>query len=78
MTNNSLLSSLVGNTPMLKITDKIWAKAEFMNPSGSLKDRMAVNIINHAEKNNLLKKGDTIEMTVDKATITSIISNLSC
>jgi cysteine synthase A len=60
MTNNSLLSCLVGNTPMLKITDKIWAKAEFMNPSGSIKDRMAVNIINHAEKNNLLKKGDTI------------------
>ena len=59
MTSN-ILSRHVGNTPMLKITDKIWAKAEFMNPSGSIKDRMAVNIINNAEKNNLLKKGDTI------------------
>jgi cysteine synthase A len=60
MTNNQILSNNVGNTPLIKISDKIWAKAEFMNPSGSLKDRMATNIINNAEKNNLLKKGDTI------------------
>lgn len=59
MTSNRL-SVNVGNTPLLKITDKIWAKAEFMNPSGSIKDRMATNIINNAEENNLLKKGDTI------------------
>lgn len=59
MTNNRL-SYQVGNTPLLKITDKIWAKAEFMNPSGSIKDRMATNIINNAEINNLLKIGDTI------------------
>ena len=59
MTSNRL-SANVGNTPLLKITDKIWAKAEFMNPSGSIKDRMATNIINNAEENNLLKKGDTI------------------
>jgi cysteine synthase A len=57
---NKRLSDKVGNTPLLKITDKIWAKAEFMNPSGSIKDRMATNIINSAEENNLLKKGDTI------------------
>ena len=57
-TNN--LSSVVGNTPLIKITDKIWAKAELMNPSGSIKDRMAINIISNAEKSGKLKSGDTI------------------
>jgi cysteine synthase A len=56
----SKLSLKVGNTPLIKISDKIWAMAEFMNPSGSLKDRMAINIINDAEKQGFLKKGDTI------------------
>ena len=54
------LSNFVGNTPLVKISEKIWAKAELMNPSGSLKDRMATNILNHAESKNLIKKGDTI------------------
>ena len=53
-------SAHVGNTPLLKISDKLFAKFEVYNPSGSIKDRIAVYIINHAEKNNLLKKGDTI------------------
>lgn len=67
---NNRLSSQVGNTPLLRITDKIWAKAEFMNPSGSIKDRMATNIINSAENNNLIKKGDTlIEATSGNAGI---------
>lgn len=57
---NKPLSNFVGNTPLIKITDKIWAKAEFMNPSGSLKDRMASNIINNAEEKGILRKGDTI------------------
>jgi cysteine synthase A len=56
----SKLSKSVGNTPLIKITDKIWAKAELMNPSGSIKDRMAINIISDAEKTGKLKKGDTI------------------
>jgi cysteine synthase len=54
------LSDNVGNTPLIKISDKIWAKFEGQNPSGSLKDRMATYIINDAEKNGLIKKGDTI------------------
>ena len=58
MINN--LSNFVGNTPLIQITDKIWAKAELMNPSGSIKDRMAINIISNAEKSGKLKKGDTI------------------
>ena len=54
------LSEKVGQTPLIKITDKIWAKFEGTNPSGSIKDRMATYIINHAEENGLIKKGDTI------------------
>ena len=54
------LSNFVGNTPLVQITDKIWAKAELMNPSGSIKDRMAINIITDAENSGKLKKGDTI------------------
>lgn len=53
-------SNHVGNTPLLKISDKLYAKFEVYNPSGSIKDRIAAYIINHAEKNNLLKKGDII------------------
>ena len=57
------LSTYVGNTPLIPITIgkyTVWGKAEFMNPSGSVKDRMATQIINHAEKNGLISKGDTL------------------
>ena len=54
------LSNYVGNTPLIKISERIWAKFEGCNPSGSIKDRMATYIINNAEENGLLKKGDTI------------------
>lgn len=54
------LSKHIGNTPMVKISDKIYAKAEIYNPTGSIKDRPASYIINDAEKKGLLKKGDTI------------------
>ena len=57
------LSHLTGNTPLIPIRVgkfTVWGKAEFMNPSGSVKDRMAYYIINNAEKIGLLKRGDTI------------------
>ena len=54
------LSSLVGKTPLIQISERIFAKFEGQNPSGSIKDRMASYIINHAEENGLIKKGDTI------------------
>jgi len=54
------LSQEVGNTPLLQISDRIFAKFEGQNPSGSIKDRMATYIINNAEENNHIKKGDTI------------------
>ena len=57
------LSHYVGNTPLIPITIgdfTVWGKAEFMNPSGSVKDRMATFIINDAEKRKLIKRGDTL------------------
>lgn len=56
----SNLSSQVGQTPLIKISERIFAKFEGQNPSGSIKDRMASYIINDAEKNGFIKKGDTI------------------
>ena len=52
------LSNLVGNTTLIPIKKNeiiVWAKAEFTNPSGSVKDRMATFIINNAENKNLIK-----------------------
>ncbi len=57
------LSHYVGNTPLLGLDEKgckIWGKAEFMNPSGSVKDRMATFIINNAERLGLISKGATL------------------
>ncbi len=57
----------IGNTPLVKlnnvakgITANIYAKLEFLNPGGSVKDRMALYIIRDAEKRGLLKPGGTI------------------
>ena len=57
------LSDNVGNTPLIPIRlggYTVWGKAEFMNPSGSVKDRMATYIINDAEKRGLIRKGDVL------------------
>ena len=54
------LSDNIGVTPLLKISDKIYAKVELLNPTGSIKDRPASYIINVAEKQGILKPGDTI------------------
>jgi len=57
------LSNYVGNTPLIPIEFAgltVWGKCEFMNPGGSVKDRMATHIINNAEKIGLIKKGDTL------------------
>ena len=57
------LSDYTGNTPLIPITIgdiTVWGKCEFMNPSGSVKDRMATFIINNAEKEGLISKGDTL------------------
>ena len=63
------ITELVGNTPLVELTNyekklnlkaKIFAKLEYFNPSGSVKDRAALNMIKAAERDGILKKGDTI------------------
>jgi len=61
------LSNLIGNTPMLEIEFtwkgkpyRIFAKAEYLNLSGSIKDRMAIHIIREAYRRGTLKPGDRI------------------
>lgn len=55
---------LIGNTPIVSLAPStgmnIFAKAEFLNPGGSIKDRVAKNMIEQAEKRGALKKGMTI------------------
>ena len=49
----------IGDTPLLEV-EGIFAKAEFLNPSGSIKARIARYMIERAEQDGLLKPGDTI------------------
>ncbi len=55
---------LIGNTPLISLEEttglQIFAKAEFLNPGGSIKDRIALNMIEEAEKNGQLRPGMTI------------------
>ena len=55
---------LIGNTPLISLEETtglhIYAKAEFLNPGGSIKDRIALNMIEQAEKDGRLKPGMTI------------------
>ena len=62
------VSEMIGNTPMVKLSDEmtespgvtVYAKAEFCNPLSSVKDRLALSIIETAEKEGKLKPGDTV------------------
>jgi cysteine synthase A len=56
MDSNQSVLSAIGNTPLLHI-DGVYAKLESVNPSGSIKDRVALEIINSAEQEGLLKPG---------------------
>ena len=58
---------LIGNTPMVRlnnicadVTSEILVKLEYLNPSGSLKDRIALEMIEEAEKSGQIKPGATI------------------
>ncbi len=60
---------LIGNTPLLELTNiekelalkaKVLAKLEYLNPAGSVKDRVAKAMIDEAEKSGKLKKGSVI------------------
>lgn len=54
----------IGNTPLVRfpldLSAALYAKLEYLNPSGSVKDRSAKFMIEYAEKNGLLKPGGTI------------------
>lgn len=50
----------IGNTPLVKLEDNIYAKVEGRNPGGSIKDRVALEMILAAEKDGALKPGGTI------------------
>ncbi|MCQ4575446.1 MAG: cysteine synthase family protein [Candidatus Brocadiales bacterium] len=67
LTDESILQR-IGNTPLIRLNKtgrvpegvKIYAKAEWFNPGGSVKDRPALRIIEDGEKSGRLKKGETI------------------
>jgi cysteine synthase A len=56
----------IGDTPCVRINRlapdhvRLYAKAEFFNPAGSVKDRLAVSIVEEAERNGTLKPGQTV------------------
>ena len=61
------LESSVGNTPLIGLPRlspapnvRLWAKMEDRNPTGSIKDRTAISMIDEAEKSGVLKPGATI------------------
>jgi cysteine synthase A len=68
MTNlNKDIPALIGNTPLVKIKRlchaddaEVWAKLEGCNIGGSVKDRIALSMIESAEKSGMLKAGGTI------------------
>ena len=63
-------TQLIGHTPLLKVTNyskdqniegvELLAKMEYFNPAGSVKDRIALAMIEDAEKKGILKEGSTI------------------
>ena len=57
----------IGNTPLVRLRRcvpengaELWVKLEYLNPTGSMKDRMALAMIEGAEKDGLLTQGDTV------------------
>ena len=86
--NNVL--ELIGNTPLIKLNKvteglkgNFYAKVEAFNPGHSTKDRIALYIIEEAERKGLLKPGDTIIETTSGNTgfsvaMVSIIKGYDC
>lgn len=87
--NNNILE-LIGKTPLVKLnkitenfTGDFYAKVEAFNPGHSSKDRIAIHIIEEAEKKGLLKEGSTIIETTSGNTgfsiaMVSIIKGYKC
>lgn len=63
------IAELVGNTPLVELSNyeeqhglkaHIIGKLEYLNPTGSVKDRLALALIQDGERRGLIKKGDTL------------------
>ena len=66
MIHDNVLST-IGDTPIVKINKiaknldcNVYAKCEFFNPGGSIKDRIGWNMVEEAEKSGRIKPGDTL------------------
>jgi cysteine synthase len=66
MSATSVLAG-IGNTPLVQLRAlapangaEVWVKLEYLNPSGSMKDRMALAMIDGAERDGLLRPGTTV------------------
>lgn len=64
-----VVTEQIGNTPMVKLNKipqslgidaTVYAKLEFFNPGGSIKDRIALRMIEEAERSGRIKPGDTL------------------
>ena len=67
MNVHASITELIGKTPLVELKTGIpvdgpraFVKIEFLNPTGSVKDRMAYHIVSKAVKNGQLKRGDTV------------------
>ena len=63
---NGILEA-IGNTPLVRLRAlapeggaELWVKLEYVNPSGSMKDRMALSMIEGAERDGLIEPGTTV------------------
>jgi cysteine synthase len=67
MTRVESILDAIGNTPLVRVRHcapangaELWLKLEYCNPTGSMKDRMALAMIEGAERDGLISQGDTI------------------
>jgi cysteine synthase A len=59
VTGRETILDAIGGTPLVRI-DGIWVKLEYLNPSGSIKARIARYILDRAEREGLLRPGDIV------------------
>ena len=66
MIHKNILTT-IGNTPIIKLNKigsnlacQLYAKCEYFNPGGSIKDRIGWKMVEDAEKNGTIKPGDTL------------------